>query len=78
MQNAHLNFHSAKALRLTMPVGEAACCLVSASTLKLTNNYIYITPPPPFTFLIINITLYTFFVCKHFNLSENEYVHSKA
>ena len=57
MQNAHLNLYSAKVSRLTMPLGEAARCLVSASASKLTNNYTYITPPPPFTFRIISITL---------------------
>ena len=80
MQNAHLNFYSAEVPRLTMPFGEAACCLVSASALKLTNNYTYIThpPPPPFAFHIISITLYTLkdnpaiiSVCKNFNLSES-------
>ena len=45
MQN-HLNFYSAKVPHLTMPFGEVVRCLVSASALKLTNNYTHIIPSP--------------------------------
>ena len=59
MQNAHLNYYSAKVPRLTMLFGAAARCWVSASASKPTKNYTYITPPPPppFAFRIISITL---------------------
>ena len=50
MKNARLDFYSAKVPCPITPFGEAARCSVSASALKLTNNYTYITPPPPVYF----------------------------